>query len=872
MAQDIYGVEPGSTDYSHEIVLKSGGKSIGLHLLNDIQSLRPVPPPRQPPVTPVHQASWHTGRGVETWTPNQYGFYDSAQMWTTTPNKLHPQLLIRWATGIRDAEMNMPDQGKTHIWKSLYNDSGAGDYRYLDVAFSASATSNRRKCVMIIRRKVVSGVDNSSTLTLEWCPNSAGKPGAAAKTITKTYSNLPDVISYYVEFDPGSNWAVTSGTTYHLKIYGASTDTKNNCWEVLCSQTDSGFASSNGSSWASVAWSPYYRITDNEVNQRLFFFPFAGAWYCVSSRVDGGNSQLWIHGTRGRTTAATASSLTDSGAGQYGGTFPNMAGWKIRIIRGLGKGQIRTITSNTATVITPDENWDTTPDNTSQYVCYAPNATWKEITGHGLGWVSNKPAYSNQTVYFPQDDTTDIRIMRLDYSKANDHGFDVEDTNHNQAYFLANAYDATDGPQLWRANQVQTTAGSPKGQSISISRGLTAPAGTALTFGTDVTFNASILTGDNTFDITSLFAYKNNIYVAKEDTMYTVVNDKATEIKYGADASPSQFNGVAAVEGMDGLLYIAANHDVMFISGSTTYPTHLPDNLPSNRSGYVKDMVSRLGWLFAAVDAGRGSQTSSIMKYSFDTKTWSEQMRAPIAGKRMRSVAWLSLVESAPCLVAEYGGDIIYQQFPAYGVRPVQDSSCLYQHEGVLEMATVDLLNTNPKYFGSIEIVTKGLAATGNAAVYGREVGLEFQLDNNIGTSRWTHGGAFTLSPTDEIIIARGSQHKLRMRLRIDNDDPANPPVIENVTLSLFQRMKLTREWMMDIQLSMDEEGLTPSDLYDWLVKQTSTAEPVMVKSIVPQLHKRKMTLQVEPNMNFSDMDDEGWEGVANLLLTEVIE
>lgn len=866
MPQQINGVYPASTDASHDIVLTAGRKRYAFRFNSGEGDLRPLVPQRQNPAFPISQNSWHRGRGAEVYYPNQFDYYDARDMWTTTPNKLHPQLLFRWAVGMRDAEMNFPDSGDSMVWKPLYTDTGAGNYRYLSVSFTASASSNRERCFLIVRKKVPAGVTGSpGTLTVEWCSDSSGSPSTVQKTVTKTATDAADVLSYVIEFKPSSVLAVTSGTAYHIKIYGDSEDGANNCWEVLCSGTDAGKASSDNSTWSNTDWSPFYRITDADVAQRLFFFPFDGADYCVSSKDSGSASQLWIHGTRGKATAASSTTITDSGAGQYGGTFPTMTNWKVRIVRGTGSGQVRTISSNTATVITVSSAFDVTPDTTSEYVCYHPTARWKEITGHGFGKVTSQPMYANGTVYFPQGDTVNIRIMQMNYSNANDHGFDEENTNNNKARFLSTAIDPARGPQMWRANNASAT-GTPTGKAVSVAQGDTSPAGTPISFGTDITFQTSILTGDNTFTITGLYSYENQIYIPKEDTMFIVSGGQPLEIKYGADASPNLFNGAAACTGMDGGFYIAANHDVMTIAGKSAIRLHLPHNLPSTRSGYVRSLTSILGWLFAAVDAVDGD--SSVMKFSFDTKSWSEQLRSPVTGRRIRTVAFETGHEVRPTMLVECGGDVLYQEFPLFGTRPIQDTGALYMWEGVIELPTIDLLNTNVKYFSMVEAHIKGLLGS---TVYGREVMMEYQLDNDIGTGAWTHGGALTLSPLSKLPVRRGSQHKIRIRLRILNNDPSDPPQIENVSLVLFERARFTREWMLVLRLEQDED-VTASEMYDWLVAMTYEAEPIFVESTLPQLHKKKVSLSIEPNLSIETINEEGLEGVAQILLSEVVE
>src|SRR5574343_31271 len=189
MTQEIYGVWPGSDDYSHEIVLRSRTRTVGLKLLNGAQSLRIIPPSRQPPPVKLEQNSWHNGRGAEVWIPNSYNFYNSRDAWTSTPQKLHPTLLYQWYTGFRDAEQHMPQSGDTHQWVPLYAGSGSDpNRRYLDVAFTASASSSRERWFMILRKK---GTPTDS-INCRMFADSGGNPGTLVQNVSVTAASVGD--------------------------------------------------------------------------------------------------------------------------------------------------------------------------------------------------------------------------------------------------------------------------------------------------------------------------------------------------------------------------------------------------------------------------------------------------------------------------------------------------------------------------------------------------------------------------------------------------------------------------------------------------------------------------------------------------------
>lgn len=68
----------------------------------------------------------------------------------------------------------------------------------------------------------------------------------------------------------------------------------------------------------------------------------------------------------GTATSGAAKTLTDTGA-----AFPDCCSFTVKIISGTGSGQVKTIKTCTATVLTVYGNWTTNPDNTSVYVIYS---------------------------------------------------------------------------------------------------------------------------------------------------------------------------------------------------------------------------------------------------------------------------------------------------------------------------------------------------------------------------------------------------------------------------------------------------------------------------------------------------------------------
>jgi hypothetical protein len=99
-----------------------------------------------------------------------------------------------------------------------------------------------------------------------------------------------------------------------------------------------------------------------DVYQMCFIDRFGYLWVCDAAARDGVPSGT----SSGTATGAGATTLTQSTAAFYA-TGGGLAGCHVRITGGTGIGQVRYISSNTATQLTVESAWTTTPDTTSTY-------------------------------------------------------------------------------------------------------------------------------------------------------------------------------------------------------------------------------------------------------------------------------------------------------------------------------------------------------------------------------------------------------------------------------------------------------------------------------------------------------------------------
>jgi hypothetical protein len=429
----------------------------------------------------LEQRTWHGGRGSENFVDDQTRYFDSKELWSLTPNKLFPAPQWDFAKGIRVVDEYMPVT-RNLTWVSLI-----GSNRFQDISFAASATYNADRAYVFIRRK---GTPNSNLLTLEQCADNAGDPGTVNKTVTKTISDITDFISVFQEFDWTTTQAQSSGTTYHIKVYGGSADTSDNCWQIgVDAGVSGGKSSTAGSVWVASGWKPFFRVVEAPVNRKWLPFYLEGGTYVVSVNADLSASVVYINGDRGTASAGSTTTLTNSAR-----TWPTdkWAGARVKIIGGTGVGLNSRITSNTSTILTLTDTLPFALDNTSRYVIYkTPYWTTDSIGTTGLGAVTDVAVLGN-IAYFAQGAGVNMRRARVN---ANNHEWAADGTN--RADLVKRHFDPSAGAQLWKSNR------SPVQYAY-------AP---AVAWGVNLTFGTGVGVGSAEYLITGLQPYNNQMYI-----------------------------------------------------------------------------------------------------------------------------------------------------------------------------------------------------------------------------------------------------------------------------------------------------------------------------------------------------------------------
>lgn len=182
-------------------------------------------------------------------------------------------------------------------------------------------------------------------------------------TISTTISGL--CVGKSIRFLSGSNLGIiTTITGIIINIGGSHTIQFNTIPNSVVNNDtftiDTGlYILLNGGTIASGSFKSYDPLTG--VISTLSITGLPGSWASEGKMISTSSSDIFASGS---TTSATSTTLVNSTKSWLTNKWTN---YQVRIISGVGIGQIRTIISNTSTTLTVS-TWTITPDNTSIYV------------------------------------------------------------------------------------------------------------------------------------------------------------------------------------------------------------------------------------------------------------------------------------------------------------------------------------------------------------------------------------------------------------------------------------------------------------------------------------------------------------------------
>ena len=198
-------------------------------------------------------------------------------------------------------------------------------------------------------------------------PSSTALSGSTATTLNTNLNMIADVgSSGFVVRLTGGTGAGQERTVTRTTISTTSVFTVSAPWTVTPDATTT-FTLMSGRFWVWNAGTTstfgfrYYDTATNTWSAELAK-PSVGATWATDGRLVSAETGVLDSGTA---TAGAASTLTDSAKTWATNTWATM---QVRITSGTGAGQIRTVASNTATVLTTATAFTVAPDASSSYV------------------------------------------------------------------------------------------------------------------------------------------------------------------------------------------------------------------------------------------------------------------------------------------------------------------------------------------------------------------------------------------------------------------------------------------------------------------------------------------------------------------------
>jgi len=137
-------------------------------------------------------------------------------------------------------------------------------------------------------------------------------------------------------------------------------------------------------SWRTNQWAGYWVFifsgtAAGQIRQIASNTDTTLTWSSAGTAPDATSRYLILGFDAGVATAGASTTLTDSSKSWATNRWAN---YVVRILHGTGRGQTRIIASNTATVLTVQNAWDTNPDNTSVFAIQGNPETMYLVAGN----------------------------------------------------------------------------------------------------------------------------------------------------------------------------------------------------------------------------------------------------------------------------------------------------------------------------------------------------------------------------------------------------------------------------------------------------------------------------------------------------------
>lgn len=199
-----------------------------------------------------------------------------------------------------------------------------------------------------------------------WMPGGpTGTTSAATSTsITTNFTSIRSLRGCVIRLTGGTGAGqerviaphnIGTNTVFNVTLPWTTNPDATTTWEVRSGR----FYFLNGGTVAAAQWRVYDVATNTWSSLGTTGLP---SGFATDANMVSQQGEPWVAGTA---TSGGANTLTNSEKSWATNQWANA---QVRITRGTGAGQVRTIASNTATVLTVSSNWSVNPDATSEYV------------------------------------------------------------------------------------------------------------------------------------------------------------------------------------------------------------------------------------------------------------------------------------------------------------------------------------------------------------------------------------------------------------------------------------------------------------------------------------------------------------------------
>jgi hypothetical protein len=211
-------------------------------------------------------------------------------------------------------------------------------------------------------------------------------------------------------------------------------------------------------------------------------------------------------------------------------------------------------------------------------------------------------------------------------------------------------------------------------------------------------------------------------------------------------------------------------------------------------------------------------------------------VRAYAPNKRIRMVKVQPCPDTRNRTWIDMGGDIVFQEMPYKKGSPRLDAGTRYMHEAVVESSTIDMGTASalPKFIKELVVYCENLGA-------GNEIAVDYQIDDDVHSTRWTHATTLFESPESTAFLGLSNIRKFAYRLRITSNDNTIPVQVLGVIPNGYARTPYKMVWTLRCRadnISARGRFVKPDILMRWLLDNARFPGRIEMRSQYELAHK----------------------------------